>query len=62
MSHEKPARKIIAYDVRADGIDYRVCPRCVHRRQFGGAIAEPVHEITKGDLEFCEICDKPLGH
>lgn len=60
MSHDKRARKVIAYDVRADGIDYRVCTKCVHRREFGGAIAEPVHQIEKGDMEFCEICDKVL--
>jgi hypothetical protein len=54
-------KKVVAYDTRADGIDYRVCPKCVDRRQFSGSEVSAVFVIRKGDIEFCEVCDKPLG-
>jgi hypothetical protein len=58
----KPSwRKPLGYDTRADGTDYRVCPRCASRKMFSGSERYPFYRIHYGDLDNCEICDKPLG-
>jgi hypothetical protein len=56
QSHPRP----IAFDVRADGIDYRVCPRCIHNLRYADAEADPVYKIAQGEIEFCEECDQVL--
>lgn len=59
----KPAKppRIIGYDTRSDGIDYRVCPKCANRRMFSGSESEEIYVIAQGDQGFCEICGKALG-
>lgn len=55
-----PIPRPIAFDVRADGTDYRVCAVCIRTLRFADAIAEPVFKLRQGEVEFCEECDEAL--